>query len=32
MGFVVGVALVPVLRRRERETVEWWDGVPGRYP
>jgi membrane associated rhomboid family serine protease len=30
MGFLVGLALVPVMRRRERETVDWWDGLPGR--
>jgi membrane associated rhomboid family serine protease len=30
MGFITGVALVPVMRRRDRETVEWWDGLPKR--
>ncbi|MGH9203622.1 MAG: rhomboid family intramembrane serine protease [Vicinamibacterales bacterium] len=25
MGFLAGLALVPVMRRRERETVDWWD-------
>ena len=27
---IVRTALVPLMRRRERETVEWWDGLPER--
>jgi membrane associated rhomboid family serine protease len=23
-GFVAGIALVPLFRRRERDRVEWW--------
>jgi len=30
MGFLTGIVLVPLMRRRERETVEWWDGLPER--
>ena len=25
MGFVAGVGLVKLMRRPERERVEWWD-------
>jgi len=25
MGFAMGVVLVPMMRRRERSAVEWWD-------
>ncbi len=25
MGFAAGVVLVPIMRRPERATVEWWD-------
>ena len=25
MGFAIGVVLVPIMRRRERMTVDWWD-------
>ena len=32
MGFVAGIVLAPVMRRPERQTVEWWDGLQGRYP
>jgi membrane associated rhomboid family serine protease len=31
MGFVTGIVLVPIMRRPERETVEWWDGLEGRH-
>jgi len=27
IGFASGVILVFVMRRRERQTVEWWDQV-----
>jgi rhomboid family protein len=30
MGFVAGIVLVPIMRRPERETVEWWDGLQRR--
>jgi membrane associated rhomboid family serine protease len=30
MGFVAGLALVRVMRKPERQTVEWWDGVQRR--
>lgn len=31
MGFLAGIALVPVMRRREREAVDWWDGQQRKY-